>query len=422
MLVFNYRYLITSTVILALLLSSCSRKNSSLAEEEVIHLYMNKFDEWWIKRSGEKETARFKVEMTYGGKLYSIKDFNSRGKGTLSFDRKSYSVDVKGDLTASTGSNSETREYGRFKLLAMPFDYTYIENKLSHYIMEELGIWHLNTFFTELKLNKSHQGLYLFHEDPYEYTFKEAGALCTIRRNMKGGIDKYKINKKNNAKADDFYLGKYHEIYDIITEYSEEELLNSLESRMNLENYMRKMVVDLILRNGDSTDEVFFYAIENGRGEIYFEIHPWDYDDIFSKKAHEIGREGDNGEKFGIRNYETEEDHEQELGGRLVYSIEDDLDYIILKDDILYRKYLEILMDALQILNPEFISSTFSHLHDELLPFYNIPEVIENSKKDVKATSMEIWKSNMKEKEEYLHEVISDLLEQTRVQYQEMVL
>jgi predicted RNase H-like nuclease (RuvC/YqgF family) len=91
---------------------------------------------------------------------------------------------------------------------------------------------------------------------------------------------------------------------------------------------------------------------------------------------------------------------QNERQGRLLFSLEDDLDYVILKDDYLYSKYLKELESILQKLDNTLIDQTFEKVHNELLPFYNISEVIEQSKYDKEPTDLVTLTNNLAEKKE----------------------
>jgi hypothetical protein len=130
-----------------------------------------------------------------------------------------------------------------------------------------------------------------------------------------------------------------------------------------------------------------------------------DYDDLFSEKPYEAGRTGkkaDAGELFGIRIYNDYQAVLDDLNRRLIFSIEDDLDYAIAKDDFLYRQYLINLQKVLTGLTPGYIDSTFSNIRTTLLPFYQVPEVIEMSQYDVDPTNLEAFDSNLTAKKDLL--------------------
>ena len=91
-----------------------------------------------------------------------------------------------------------------------------------------------------------------------------------------------------------------------------------------------------------------------------------------------------------------------EIGDKLIYSIEDDLDYIIAMDPFLYARYEEALSNLFSVLKPTIFEMIFSQIESELTPFYMNEEVVAQSKFDRDASSFSLWKENMLEKR-YAH-------------------
>jgi hypothetical protein len=317
-----------------------------------------------------------------------------RGQSALNYNRKSFSMKVMPEILLQT-NDMEERSFEKFKLLSLVFDYTYIENRFGHLMLNEVGLWPLHSFFTQVFINNTHKGLYLFVENPEEHFFNMKNAEAVIRRYYRGQISKTELNYTKNPRQESYYQNKFFEIYKLLNQYSGQQLYNELSKRMNIDYYMRKMAIDMILENGDTTDEVFFCAIPR-EDNIYFEILPWDYDDLFSNRPHEIGRPWAVGDVFGERVYDNIDDVESELQGRLIFSVEDDIDYIIAKDDYLYSKYIVQLKYVLSKLSDWRIDAIFSSLYTELYPYYEISEVIEQSQYDVDSTSVERFTSNFK--------------------------
>jgi spore coat protein H len=177
---------------------------------------------------------------------------------------------------------------------------------------------------------------------------------------------------------------------------------------MNIADYMRKMAFDYIIKNGDYTDEIYFYGSKKN-DSIYFDIIPWDYDDIFADLAHEVVTDGYTGKVFGIRKYNNEDQHNETLNDRLVFSIEDDLDYIITIDDYMYSKYLEELRYVLSIINEHSVASAFAQVRSELDNFYDSEEIIAQSIYDKNETNKELYENNIQQKETFLINRIKDI-------------
>ena len=339
--------------------------------------------------------------MKYGNVPFEVDRLNTRGASALNFQRKGFAVNLTNAIPFIQ-HDVQTKAFEKFKLIAMVFDYTYIENRLSHIMLNKLNLWPLYSFYTELMLNDLHQGLYLFIEDPDEYLFENKSANVVIRRDYRGNISELMVSGLGKYN-ENTYRESFKNIYKTLSLYKGEQLYQKLSEQMNIDNYMRKMAFDMLVENGDNTDEIFFYGIETKSG-IYFDILPWDYDDIFAGKPHEVGRSWAIGNIFGERVYTSHDEVLNELQGRLIFTIEDDIEYAIAFDDYLYARYLENLKWVLNVFDTKTIEASFAQVYVELAPFYNKPIISEQSVFDVNATNKELFESNYTEKLDFLKE------------------
>lgn len=341
--------------------------------------------------------------LMYNDKEYAIDRFQLRGATTLNFHRKSYSVNLDKNLTYFVEEENSERDFEKFKLISMVYDYTYIEQGIAHEIMRKLDLWSLFTFYTEVKLNNNTQGLYLFIEDPEDYYLYQRNSPVIMRRDYHNYIIDYELNEFLPTQSFDHYNNRFNHIYDLIVNYSGRQLYDSLVHHIDIEEYCRKIAVDMLLQNGDYTDEVYFYLKEKDGREI-FGVVPWDYDDIFNEQPHEIGRTWGPGTMFGTRTYNSMDDVYADVGHKLLFSIEDDLDYKIAIDSVLYQVYLEELVKVLETIDNTVISEIFTKVRNVLRSFYDRPEIIEQSQYDNQATSMELFEMNIIDKEQLILE------------------
>lgn len=342
---------------------------------------------------GEQFSIEPVPKFDYGGLPFGLDGFTIRGQSALNFQRKSFSVNLSNGLVMSRKDNALS-VFGKFKLISLVYDYTYIENRLSHLLLSELDLWPLCSFFTEVKINDHHQGLYLFVEDPESFLIQRKNADCVLRRYYRNEISSFKLDEGKRLAGSKTYIEKFQSIYtNDLANYQGNVLYDQLAKQMNIQNYMKKMAFDFIVRNGDFVDEIYFYAKEVN-GSTYFDILPWDYDDLFSGSPHEIGRDWAVGTIFGVRTYSSALEVDQVLNGRLIFSVEDDLDYCIATDDYLYQQYLKEMKLVLSILTPNEIISIFDVLYDELLPFYQMDEILEQSNYDADPTSFDLFQIN----------------------------
>lgn len=348
-----------------------------------------------------------KIELTpvhtfeYGNKNYGIDNLSLRGENALTFQRKCFSVNVDHQIKL-LNNNSSYEYYEKFELLTMAEDYTYIENRFAHFLLGEIGLWPMLSFYTEVIINESHQGLYLFVEDPEEYVFEHTENEAILRRDYRNNISKVEKSTAEFVKSDDFYVEDFKSIYTNMVDKSGEDLFLYLTSKLNLRYYMRKMALDFFLKNGDTTDEIFFLAEEHGNSGLYYEILPWDYDDLFSNVPHEVNRNWAVGQKYGTREYSNHAQQLDELNGKLIFSIEDDLDYIIAMDDYLYARYLNELLYVMRKVTQPVMEFYLEKIRKTLIPFYENPSIVEQSLNDNDSTNIDLLNANIDQKKSML--------------------
>jgi hypothetical protein len=157
----------------------------------------------------------------------------------------------------------------------------------------------------------------------------------------------------------------------------------------------------MLIKNGDYTDEIFFYT-KNVNGREVFGVFPWDYDDIFSDEPHEIGRSWATGTVFGHREYSGMNDITADVGSKLLFSIEDDLDYKIAKDNFVYQQYLKTLRSVMEKIDLVTLDKICDYTADHIGPFYANDELISLSKYDVDETNYNLFINNLSVKREML--------------------
>jgi len=188
-------------------------------------------------------------------------------------------------------------------------------------------------------------------------------------------------------------------------------LYEALSQRINMQQYFRKMGIDYLLMNGDYTDEVFLYSMVQ-QDTIRYQLIPWDYDDIFTSLPHEVGRTWGTGKLFGTRVYDSHQDVLDEIGDKLIFSIEDDMDYVIARDSFMYARYEEEISNLFAELAPQIFEDLFSQIKGELTPFYNDKDVVAQSQFDRDPSSRSLWETNMREKQILLEERFNSMLKQ----------
>ncbi len=346
-------------------------------------------------------------------RLLELREIRVRGKSALRFQRKSYTVFLSKPVSIADSRGNGVKELSRFKLLALTMDFTYIENRTGFGLQEKAGVMPLFYKFVEFRINGETQGVYLLIEDPERY-YRDIGSEFIIRRGYDHRIDDSDYTPSSYYITPEVYTSRFREIYSLLRTHQGEDLYRELSARLNLDLYFRKIGIDYLLRNGDYTDELFLYSRVEQDTIRYYPV-PWDYDDLFNAEPHEVGTPWGPGTVFGKRYYETVEDVSNVVGSKLIFSIEDDLDYTIAQDPYLYAKYVEVLTGLFQELKAADIDEIFAQLEDELSTFYQSEAVIEQSFYDVQPTSQKIWQDNMKEKRAFLLERLAAIQQQLNI-------
>ena len=128
----------------------------------------------------------------------------------------------------------------------------------------------------------------------------------------------------------------------------------NIRDHLNLKQYMRWIALMDILRCGDYVDEVYFYnrhpprvddTTSNGPAPavdtsdpIYWDIHPWDFDDMFQDCHSSDCNEG-----------------VMDCAGQahpLFYCAQSPIDRCLHEDDVLYEQYKATVRELLQVINP----------------------------------------------------------------------
>ena len=312
------------------------------------------------------------------------KSIKTRGRGTMNYPRKGFNIklDESFDFVRNSG---DTLPLKSFSILSLSMDHYYFKNRIAFELLKEIIGMDMYQAYSELRINNESQGVYLVTEHPKEHLFEAKHADFLLRRgyensnysepdDLKDLALDYEIIKGLDKKVTAQYLDQYNKIYQVLKEKSGNELFEDLNTMVDLKEYMRILAFNFIICNGDYTDELFFYK-SNFNPSNRFNVFPWDFDDIFANEPHE---------GWAVRNKRLDDD------SKLIFSVEDDLDYFISSDPFLYQKYLVEMEDIITILNQEKLKVVFENTYKELTPFYKNDDIINQSQYDKLATVYEI--------------------------------
>jgi spore coat protein H len=241
-------------------------------------------------------------------------------------------------------------------------DRNYCSNRLAFEMMEASQFFHLFYSFCELRINGQSEGIYMAIERPEDWAMKMKNSPLLIRRGYNSTIKKIKTDKKTERDKAKKYRGYFRQIYRSLNKYEGEELYKTLSNWLDMDIYMKWLAFNFFVRNGDYTDEVYFFV---DPGTYKFSIIPWDYDDLFSIAPHEGNVES-----------------RKVLGDKLFFSTEDLLDKKIVTDPYLYKIYLIQFGELMNQLSTDVLKRVFENTYAELYPYYWDKEIISNSRYD----------------------------------------
>jgi len=307
---------------------------------------------------------------------YETEDLHLRGNTTLNFERKSFTVELADELTME-GKEGPVK-LDAFYLVSLTMDRFYYCNRLSYDLLKALGLFPLYYDYAEVKINGQTQGIYLFVQRPQDWALKTHHAPFMVRRGLDGVIDKERIDKKVDKKEIQAYRNQFKSIYNLIHLKEGQQLYAELSKIVNLEQYFSCLGFNLLIQNGDYTDEFYFYIDPETKK---FNIMPWDYDDIFAREPHE---------GLDIRS-------DRFKPGTMLFSSEDMLDRTIATDSCLYKQYLLQLRQVLQRIDACLLQHTLQEIYRDLYPLYSDETILAALKKDGYHADLELLENSMQQ-------------------------
>lgn len=330
--------------------------------EQVFHITMSKKDFNTLSRTENVEKDYLSnCIMVHNNDTLNLSEFELRGRSSMNFARKSFSVKLNNKITVT--KNGEIHKFKKFNLISLSMDKNYYGNKVAFDLMSRLELFNLYYAFTEVIVNDKTQGIYLMVQKPKNYAFKQENANFMLRRDYENKIKKtYSLGEDTslNLKYEEAFLTIYNELIQKEGSVFYEELSEVLD----VEQYCTWMAFNYLIGNRDYTDEIFFFNNASG-DSIKFGIIPWDYDDVFVDNPHE-------GYVIRFLNF----------GDKLAFSSEDALDYKLVTNEYAYAKYLQILADVVNEISVSVIKDVFESTYQDLYPYYCRKDILKMSKFD----------------------------------------
>lgn len=297
-----------------------------------------------LQSKGQKVELR-KPVFIINGDTAVVKEAHSRGNNSLTFERKSLSVDLENSFTI--GKGEKKIKIRKFDLLNLVMDKNLWHNRWAFLNMARLDIFPLINVFCTLWINDQPQGIYLLVEKPHYYSSGKGKSPYMIRRGLDHKISDEYIDTPSKEESKK-YKNQYINLYEDLEKYKGVELYGHLKTKINLDHYFDWLAFNYLIMNGDYEDELYVYIVP---GSGLFDVIPWDYDDILRAAPHE-GLQARNAVS-GFKN-------------KLIFSSEDLLDRAIAADDFVYAQYLSRFKKLLTDLSVESFSKISDQVRDEL--------------------------------------------------------
>jgi len=307
------------------------------------------------QRINQGSSSDFALSVDFGGGRELITaTAHLRGNGSFWCDRKNYvlQLDDSENRTLFEGSFAD-----EFILLSMCLDQAYVEQHVANQLMTESGAWQLKNRYIELSLDGQTSGVYMILEKTREELVRDQTQVRSVlRRGYWEFVAKWSYDGNlNRAEA----AGEA--IWDGLGGLSGLALQEEVDSRLDLEAYIRWLALNSAIQNGDYVDEAWFVSAQalmaDGSIGEYFETMAWDADDLL------VGCH-DNGNNA----------YPDPWG--LAYCAEDDLDFTLLRDPETYERFVDTLEDVLlNEIPPIRFDSAATLTQQAILPFFDRPGV-----------------------------------------------
>ncbi|NMO14977.1 CotH kinase family protein [Pyxidicoccus fallax] len=228
-----------------------------------------------------EQDALFKAD----GVTYRVK-VRLRGASARHFPKKSWNVSFE-DKVRFQGRTS-------LNLVAEYADATMLAEKLSYDLLEAMRVPAPTAKFIRLKVNGAYQGVFLDIEQVNKSFLKAhdfADDDATIYRcgwkdcEFKTWKVPYQgkwMKKTNETQPDD----KLWEMMGIINHTPEPQFVSALEKNLQLEHYLRSMVLDVLMSNNYVEDSESYFIYD--RAMAKWSYVPWDLNNVDARWWHQI--------------------------------------------------------------------------------------------------------------------------------------
>lgn len=300
-------------------------------------------DRQFTKMQNEKGNKMIlkEVDIDFNGNPVRVKEVHLRGKNTLNFKRKSFSIDLVEPLKVTI--DGIPIDLKKFDLLNLAMDKNLWHNRWSFLMLSRQGIFPPVNSYCTLWINEQPQGIYLLVEKP-QAAMGQFKSPYMIRRGEGHAID-HEYRETSDKEVLKAYKKQYYDLYGL-GQLKGKILYDNLADKLNTESYFKWLAFNYFVKNGDYADELFLYIDPYTN---LFEVMAWDYDDLLMDYPHE-GRTA----------------RYQSLKDRMIFSLEDQLDKTIAADDYVYEHYKRILKMLLESIDNVVLETITQQVLNEL--------------------------------------------------------
>ena len=305
--------------------------------DKLFHLYRTTLKVEDIRRKKLNRTFE-KVKISVNSNPEIEMYIKIRGNSTLGFSKKNFYL-----KSVNKFHFKDEFKTKKLFLLSLVNDEFGFKMEYSFRLLGEMGMSFSHRQFAIVYINNKLQGLYLAMERPED----------AIKRKVKGAVSVFRATKSQyrgfyscyktpgvNALETIRYFNSIHDETDHNLQAEKYRII------IDLDMYMKWLVLNSLLENGDSVDELYIYEVRKDSDKKgILKLFPWDYDGIQSNPAHPA---------------KTHKDP-------LLWAAERKLDYEIINNPVLYNQLKNIMSSMLKNhLTKEYLSKILLGLEMEL--------------------------------------------------------
>lgn len=251
------------------------------------------------------------------------------GNGSIRCERKSYTIKLDGpDRYLMPGSATD-----EYTLISMCDDLAYMYAPTAYGLFAE-DLFSLKRRFVEFVIDGKTRGIYLLLEKTKEEQVRDSARVTSVMRRQypQGANDFFEVLHPDTGDLA-APLNRFRAFAAQIAPLTGDALVSALRNQLDLDQYLRYLAHQSVLRSGDYIDEVYFTGTEqaNGMGgttETY-RVMAWDPEGYT------------NCHSGGVNAYPD--------ANNMAYCAEGKLDAKILADPKVYKIYSQKVDDALNI-------------------------------------------------------------------------